>query len=219
MNKEKSINQNNSVGIIKTQNFTFEILNLESGEKFGPVTLAYETYGSLNKEKTNPQTKPMKNTINLDQRVYLKKDLNKLDRDVLLRKGFKEIKYQGINGEKQDYLVQYYKNESFQHIIWVYEIAKYLKKFTKNIETPRTIKADIIFEANNKKYAIEVETGKLLAKDKSKIIEKVKYLDSDFDKNWFFFVTNLNLKKNYQKFGETFDRRGIKNKISKLFKK
>ncbi len=41
----------------KTQYYTFayppEELNLESGEKLGPITLAYETYGILNPKKTN----------------------------------------------------------------------------------------------------------------------------------------------------------------------
>ncbi len=53
MNKENKIIQNNSVGIVKTQVFTFDSLKLESGEKLGPVSLAYETYGVLNKEKSN----------------------------------------------------------------------------------------------------------------------------------------------------------------------
>jgi homoserine O-acetyltransferase len=53
MNKEKKANQNNSVGIVKGQTFTFDALKLESGEKFGPVSLAYETYGVLNKDKSN----------------------------------------------------------------------------------------------------------------------------------------------------------------------
>ncbi len=53
MNREKNLNENKSVGIVKTQSFTFESLKLESGEKFGPIILAYETYGTLNKEKTN----------------------------------------------------------------------------------------------------------------------------------------------------------------------
>ena len=53
MNKDKKIIQNDKVGIVQTQVFTFDSLKLESGEKFGPVTLAYETYGTLNKEKTN----------------------------------------------------------------------------------------------------------------------------------------------------------------------
>ncbi len=39
--------------IVKTQNYTFDELTLESGEKFGPITLAYETYGKLSESKNN----------------------------------------------------------------------------------------------------------------------------------------------------------------------
>jgi homoserine O-acetyltransferase len=53
MTKENRIIQNDSVGLVKTQQFTFESLKLESGEKFGPITLVFETYGALNKEKSN----------------------------------------------------------------------------------------------------------------------------------------------------------------------
>ncbi len=42
---------------METQYFTFAAppneLTLESGEKLGPITLAYETYGKLNKDKSN----------------------------------------------------------------------------------------------------------------------------------------------------------------------
>ena len=46
-----------SVGIVETQYFTYaeppnEVL-LECGRKLGPVTLAYETYGSLSETKDN----------------------------------------------------------------------------------------------------------------------------------------------------------------------
>lgn len=46
-----------SIGNVKTEYFTFadslNELKLVSGKKLGPITLAYETYGRLNKEKTN----------------------------------------------------------------------------------------------------------------------------------------------------------------------
>ena len=45
------------IGIIKTEYFTFaesaHELKLDSGENLGPITIAYETYGLLNKDKTN----------------------------------------------------------------------------------------------------------------------------------------------------------------------
>ena len=47
----------NDIGLVETQYFTFgnppDELVLESGEKLGPVTLAYETYGTLNQDKSN----------------------------------------------------------------------------------------------------------------------------------------------------------------------
>jgi homoserine O-acetyltransferase len=46
-----------SVGVVKTQYFTFaeppNEMVLDSGEKLGPITLAYETYGRLNADRSN----------------------------------------------------------------------------------------------------------------------------------------------------------------------
>lgn len=46
-----------SVGLVQTQYYSFahppEEMVLESGEKLGPITLAYETYGKLNAKKDN----------------------------------------------------------------------------------------------------------------------------------------------------------------------
>lgn len=48
---------NQSLGIVEPQFYTFgeppRELTLSSGMKLGPVTLAYETYGQLNKDKSN----------------------------------------------------------------------------------------------------------------------------------------------------------------------
>jgi homoserine O-acetyltransferase len=45
------------VGIVETKYFTFafppDTFLLESGERLGPITIAYETYGSLNRDKSN----------------------------------------------------------------------------------------------------------------------------------------------------------------------
>ncbi len=38
---------------VQTQYFTFDGLTLDTGEKFGPITIAYETYGILDEKKSN----------------------------------------------------------------------------------------------------------------------------------------------------------------------
>jgi homoserine O-acetyltransferase/O-succinyltransferase len=57
MRKEKTDNSKHSVGIVETKYFTFagpgKELRLESGDLLGLVTLAYETYGRLNRERSN----------------------------------------------------------------------------------------------------------------------------------------------------------------------
>lgn len=48
--------QETSVGIVKTKTFTFAEqapMLLESGARLGPIRLAYETYGTLNADRTN----------------------------------------------------------------------------------------------------------------------------------------------------------------------
>ena len=49
--------EDGSVGIVETEYFTFaeppDELELECGRKLGPITLAYETYGEMNQDKSN----------------------------------------------------------------------------------------------------------------------------------------------------------------------
>src|SRR5690606_23994485 len=50
------MNMTNSIGVVTPQTFTFaeeEPFVLESGARLGPVTLAYETYGRLNADRSN----------------------------------------------------------------------------------------------------------------------------------------------------------------------
>lgn len=50
------MNGSNSVGIVETQYYTFAQaapMQLDSGETLGPITLAYETYGRLNDDRSN----------------------------------------------------------------------------------------------------------------------------------------------------------------------
>ncbi|MFH1835405.1 MAG: homoserine O-acetyltransferase [Methanobacteriota archaeon] len=46
-------NKNESIGVVKTKYLEFDELALEGGGKLAPVRIAYETYGTLNKDKSN----------------------------------------------------------------------------------------------------------------------------------------------------------------------
>ena len=53
MNEEANQQAKPGLGGVETHSYTFDGLTLESGEWLGPVTLAYETYGRLNAERSN----------------------------------------------------------------------------------------------------------------------------------------------------------------------
>lgn len=53
MKTKKIDKREDGVGVVETQYHTIDSLTLENGEKLEPVTLAYETYGTLNENKTN----------------------------------------------------------------------------------------------------------------------------------------------------------------------
>jgi len=52
-----------SIGIVETKYFTFaappDEMVLESGQKLGPITLAYETYGELDQNRGMPFLRSM----------------------------------------------------------------------------------------------------------------------------------------------------------------
>jgi hypothetical protein len=161
--------------------------------------------------------KYVKNTIVSGKKAYRIEELSELDRGILLKDGFTRVEQTNIDGKKQTYIVFEDKFESPRHIISVKEIVDYLKLFTKEITTYKTAMPDIVFEANKKKYAIEVETGTII-RDKKKMQNKIELLKERFEDNWFFFVTNRNLEKKYSKLGETSTKRNIKFKIRQIFK-
>jgi sRNA-binding protein len=199
------------------------------------TTNADEILANNNKQanEKQEQTKPIQPTaetasqkpavrvvisVDTDKRFYRHRDLKLDDIKYLLAEGYKEYEFKGILGNKKElYLMKPNYNESPQHFFLVNDIAEYIKKFPCKVETFNTAKPDIVFEINKKKYAIEIETGKVI-KDKKKFGEKVKSLKKNYGKKWFFVVTDWNLQKKYSKFGETYTKLTLLNKLLGLLK-
>jgi hypothetical protein len=122
-----------------------------------------------------------------------------------------------LNGKQQFYLFKPFFHESPRHAITVFEIAEYLKQYS-NVKVKQFLSRspDIVFTVNKKKYAIEVETGTILKRNKNQIYGKIANLKYYYNKNWFFVVTDRNLVKTYRRFGKTYSKRNVLGKIDKI---
>jgi hypothetical protein len=203
-------------GLLLMENEHSEINIIASKKEHEVITTNADEILKMNKNIPE-EIKKTENNIDLDQRAHLKKDLNKAELRYLLANGFKEVKEKGSSKKKEAYIIIKDENESSSHIICIKEITDYLKQFTQDVKIYRTVKPDIVFNANGKKYAIEVETGKIA--NKKRTMEKVKNLKKHYDENWFFFVTDRNLLNYYSKFWKVLNKRTLKTRIIKIFKK
>ena len=178
-------------------------------------------------EKVNHNQKPVRENKKLEVNIKIDENkglfeydkLSKSEREYLIKKRYREFSAYGImSNKKEKYLIKPRFNESPQHFFLIYEIANYLKKFTDKIEIFETKKPDIVFQINNKKYAIEVETGKVYKTNKKQLLAKVRQLNKNYGNNWFFVVTDRKMASKYNKLGKTYDKRYIAKRILKIIK-
>ncbi|MBR9704641.1 DUF87 domain-containing protein [Candidatus Pacearchaeota archaeon] len=159
-------------------------------------------------------------TIDDSKGVHKLKDLSKKEIKHLKKKGFLEYNAKSILSDKfEDFLLRPRGNESPQHFFLTYEIAKYLKRYTKDVYLYETVKPDIIFKVHGKVYAIEVETGSLLKTNKKALLKKVNTLNKIYKNNWFFVVTNKGITPKYARLGSATDKRYVKIWIDKIVRR
>jgi len=156
--------------------------------------------------------------VDTDTNFYRHRKLKREDIKYLISKKYKQIKCLDIQGKKELFLIKQRANEGIEHCFLTFNIAEYLKSKKIAYELFNSVKPDIVFTINGKKYAIEIETGKVYSKDKKKFNEKVKTLKKDYGNNWFFVVTDWNLVSNYSKFGKTFSKRNFIKKFERFIK-
>ena len=161
----------------------------------------------------------VKINVDPDKRFFRHRDLSLDEVKYLISKGYKQVKQLNILGKNELYLIKPRRLESEGHFFLTFEIAEYLKQFTDKVQIYESVKPDVVFEANGKRYAIEIETGKVLSKDRKKFLNKIKNLKSEYEKNWFFVLTNRNLYDTYKKFGETYTKLSIITQLNKILGK
>ncbi len=218
-------------GIIILDNEHSEIKVVASQEEHGLITTKpeeieeHELRRSINEDITKPKEEkksqkkkePSKIKVSEWGFIYKKSDLTKEDVQFLLNEGYKKSNHVSINSKRQEtYLIKTRHNESADHLFLIFDIANHLKKFAKNVEIFETSKPDIIFELNDKKYAVEVETGQAYEKSKKKLLNKVDLLNKTYRENWFFVLTSVYFKSKYDKLGKTLLRKEVVPHLKKL---
>jgi len=176
-----------------------------------------------NKEKAKPTIVKKGRTINInvDSSIGFFKynNVSKDERDYLLKLGYKISSNRSIiSNKKEKYLLRPRSNEGIPHFFLVQDIKRFLEKNKIKVEIYQTVKPDLVFEINKKKYAIEVESGKLYFKYKKKLMAKIKVLKKTYGKNWFFVVTNRRFTTKYSELGMTYEKRNIIKSLLKVIK-
>ena len=173
----------------------------------------------VNKEiEIKSESRDININVDVDKRFFRKNELNKDETKFLLNKGYKLEKHQSIlTNKKEEFLLQPRHNETSTHLFVIYDIKQYLEKKGIKVQIYTTKKPDIVFNLKNKKYAIEVETGTKIKKDREMILDKIKSLNKDYDK-WFFVITNNHNLKDYKKLAETIELRSLQGKLNKIIK-
>jgi len=172
------------------------------------------TYEESNAEMICSQLRTWENN------VFIKSKLSKNQIKALEKAGFKQTNEYSVKENKfLRVLVKPDSNHSKTHAFLVWDTIRLLKiiEGIKNIQEHETVDADITFNFNNKKYALEIERGTLLGK-KKQAQEKVDWLNKKYRKRWMFIVSNKNNLFRYNELGFSTQRKQVLENLKKLLK-
>ena len=171
-------------------------------------------------EEIKEEKQEVKINVNEEIKFHRLSKLNEDEITYLKNHGFRIRTYfNPFNKKRERFIFKTNGYETDQHFLTIQIIADYLnrKPPAENIQTFETVKPDIIFNIKNKKFAVEVETGKILRHARKQLLNKVELLKKNYD-DWFFVVTDRNLVSKYRQYGKVFDTRYIKNQLDKFIK-
>jgi len=155
-----------------------------------------------------------------ENNVFIKSRLSKNQIKALGSNGFKEVNEYSIKENRIiRVLVKPESNHKETHVFLVWDALRLLKtiKEISNIQEHLSVDADITFNFNDKRYALEIERGDLLRK-KKQAQEKVDWLNRKYRKRWMFIVSNKNNLFRYNELGFSTQRKQVLENLKKLLK-
>jgi len=216
--RERLLTASTGEGIIIISNEHSEIKVIASPEEHKYITTNADERLAKEREKANDVVTEFESAIDYGKGIFKSKELEQEEIDDLLKHGYIRSLHVGLYGGAQDeYLLKPRSNESPEHFFVIKAIEEYLKRYTSSIELFEMKEADIVFQHDGKKVAVEVETGKKYEKDKKYLAKKVQWLTNTYGENWFFVVTDWNYKEKYSNLGTTYTRKEVPAVLKKQY--
>ncbi len=213
--RDKLLTANIGEGILILENEHSELKVIASDEEYKIVTTNPNDY--IKKPRNVQEQKIVQINVDEQEGFFEKSKLTREEIEFLIKKGYSISSHVGLDGGGQiDYLLKPRHNETSPHFFLVKSIENYIKNFTQEVQTYETVKPDIVFIANGKKIAVEVETGVTVDKRKDLLLNKINMLNSDYDE-WFFVLTNKYYRYKYGKYGRVYVRTEIPDLINSYF--
>ena len=178
----------------------------------------------LKEEKENEEIEKIKDKLKLGYKdVYRKSSLSKKEIEVIENEEYNKYdfvnEYSVIENKTLPFFVRKIQHHSATHSFLVWDVKNLLNKFSEieGVIGHETREADITFKIKRKTYAIEVETGSLIRKQKQ-FEQKIDSLNEDYGNRWLILVSNKNLVSAYKKYGKVSTRKSLKKDIEEWIK-
>ena len=160
----------------------------------------------------------IKNNLDLERNVYPIEDLTEEEVNILKEEEYQQSNEYDIQSKKIiTALIKPVLNHTSTHTFLVWSTINFLEHLGiyEKIEEHKTRDADITFKYENKTFALEIETGNLLKKQKQ-LKQKVAYLNKKYKQRWMFIVSNKDLVASYRKYGRSTHRNGVEENLQKM---
>ncbi len=191
---------------------------LKPQEEPAPVALEKEPEGEEEPEENEDwKDESVEPEPVLEPGFYVERELSHDEKEKLFAKGYKRLKISpyGTSGAAF-YWVKPRYNESKEHAFFCYLVEAEVKKYVKELKTNVTYGPDIEFEANERKYCVDVETGTNTERNPAFLNKKFAFYNKEFYEV-FILVTNKKLKYSYKRYGTVLTRSTFRKAIEELF--
>lgn len=155
-----------------------------------------------------------------DNPVFIEELMTENEKNLLMKYDYKRAFEYCVC--EQDYihvLVKPTMKHSITHTFLVWSVKKFVSKMidVTNVVDWDTRDPDITFKYKKKDFALEIETGTLLKKQRQ-LRAKIDYLNNRYKNRWMIIVSKKTLMPKYRRFGPVSARSELEKKLKKLLK-